>query len=70
MVCTEQAEHVAKFNIVTNEIQVYKFRYHKQSLNGMFQYSDSFVFNINIYVWFQEIQMLWLLLIWKREKKK
>ena len=25
---------------------------------------------INIYVWFQEIQMLWLLLIWKREKKK
>lgn len=41
----EQAEHVAKFNIATNEIQVYKFRYHKQSLNGMFQYSDSFVFN-------------------------
>lgn len=41
----EQAEHVAKFNIATNEIQVYKFAYHKQSLNGMFKYSDSFVFN-------------------------
>lgn len=39
----EQAEHVAKFNIATHEIQIYKFNYHKQSFNGMFRYSDSFV---------------------------
>lgn len=39
----EQADYVARFDIVTNEIETYRFPCHKQILNGMFKYSDSFV---------------------------
>ena len=39
----ENATHVARISIETNEIKVYKYGFHKQSKNGMFKYSDSFV---------------------------
>lgn len=39
----EQAEYVARFNIETNEVEVFQYGYHIQSSNGLFQYSDSFV---------------------------
>lgn len=41
----QNAKNVAKYNIVNNEIETFDYPYHKQFNNGMFKYSDSFVFN-------------------------